>query len=339
MLTEKENYLMTLGGEIPDWIPRYSIVKLEGMDDPATVMCAPSILNEFRVRGYGRDIWGVEYVATKETGGAMLPKPGEFILKDIRKWRDVIKAPDITGIDWELMVKEQIARSGINRKKSALVFNMHAGYFQNLMAFMGFTEGLMAMYEEPEEVMALFDYMCDFYCTVAEHCMPYYQPDVFSLMDDTAAWGAPFISAGMYHELVFPYLNRQAKFGRDAGIPINMHNCGKSACFIEDWLAMGVTAWDPAQTCNDLDTIKATYGDRLTIVGGWDSAAAGLLSTDVTDEEIYNSVAETVGRLAPGGRYVFCGSFLGAVDDQEMIRKNRVLDKAVNEICHNFYRS
>ena len=30
------------------------------------------------------------------------------------------------------------------------------------MAFMGFTEGLCAMAEEPEEVYALFDYMCDF---------------------------------------------------------------------------------------------------------------------------------------------------------------------------------
>ena len=43
---------------------------------------------------------------------------------------------------------------------------MHAGYFQNLMAFMGFTEGLLAMYEEPEEVYALFDYICSFYCEV-----------------------------------------------------------------------------------------------------------------------------------------------------------------------------
>jgi hypothetical protein len=38
------------------------------------------------------DIWGVDYTATESTDGMALPTPGKFILQDITKWRDVIKA-------------------------------------------------------------------------------------------------------------------------------------------------------------------------------------------------------------------------------------------------------
>jgi hypothetical protein len=42
--------------------------------------------------------------------------------------------------------------------ETAIVYHMHVGNFQNLMAFMGFENGLCAMYEEPEECLALFDF-------------------------------------------------------------------------------------------------------------------------------------------------------------------------------------
>jgi hypothetical protein len=116
-----------------------------------------------------------------------------------------------------------------------------------------------------------------------------------------------------------------------------MHNCGLSECFIDDWLSIGVNAWDPAQTCNDLDGIKRKYGNKLVLMGGWD-ARGNLASPDVTDEEIRLSVQDVMDRLAPGGGYAFCGGFLGAVDDTEVARKNSVLFKAVREIGRSFYK-
>lgn len=68
------------------------------------------------------------------------------------------------------------------------------------------------MAEEPEEVYALFDYMCDFYTEITRQIIGYVKPDVLTMMDDTAAWRAPFISKQMYHDLVLPFHDRQAKF-------------------------------------------------------------------------------------------------------------------------------
>jgi hypothetical protein len=51
------------------------------------------------------------------------------------------QAPDLSGIDWETMAKKDLERLNIDRRQTALSFGLHMGFFQNLMAFMGFSEG------------------------------------------------------------------------------------------------------------------------------------------------------------------------------------------------------
>ena len=337
MLTEKENYLKLLGGEQPDWVPHYTFVPVPGSTMPvATHMHEPPILIPHRVNNGGPDIWGVNYVPTYETGEALIPEPNNFILTDIRRWRDVIKAPDVSGIDWEAMVKKHIEMSGIDRTQTALALNLHFGYFQHLMSFMGFSEGLMAMHEEPDEVMDLFSYMCDFFIDVAEKTIDFYNPDVLTFMDDTAAWGAPFISPGMYKEMLVPFHDRWAKIGRDRGLKMTMHNCGKCEGILDCLVDMGINLWEPAQTCNDLAAVKAKYGNKLAIGGGWD-ARERLLDADVSDDEIVASVEDTFNKLAPGGGFAWCGGFLGPLGDEDIIRKNKVLHDAVAKLAHKVY--
>jgi hypothetical protein len=336
MLTEKENLLMTLRGETPEWVPRFVIFPIPG-STPANLVCFPSILNRHLVNHGGKDIWGVTHVPTYETGGALIPEPNNFILKDVTKWRDVIKAPDLDGIDWEATVKKDLDFCGIERSQTALALSLHNGYFQLLMEFMGFTNGLCAMYEEPDAVKELFAYLSDFYCTVLEKTIDYYNPDILMTADDTAAWRNPFISPEMFREFLIPLYDRQLKFARDRGLPITFHNCGKCECFMDDLYNIGVTMWDPAQTCNDLDGFKRKYGNKLVLAGGWD-ASGRLLDDDVSEEEIYESIRASIERLAPGGGYVWAAGFLGPIDSEACKRKNYIMDKAVNEIGRAFYK-
>ena len=337
-MTEKENYLKLLSGEQPEWVPHYTFMPMPGSTKPvATHMHEPPILIPHRINNGGSDIWGVNYIPTYETGYALLPEPDNFILKDIRQWRDVIKAPDISGVDWEGMVKKHLEQSGIDRSQTALALSLHFGYFQHLMSFMGFSEGLVAMFEEPDEVMELFTYICDFFMEVAEKVIGLYKPDILTMMDDTAAWGASFISPQMYKEMLIPFHDRWAKMGRDRGLKITMHNCGKSEGILDYLVEMGVNAWEPAQTCNDLVVVKAKYGNKLVIGGGWD-ARGRLLDPDVTDDEIIASAEETFNKLAPGGGFMWCGGFLGPIGDEEIRRKNSVLHGAVERLAHSFYK-
>ena len=339
MLNQKENYLRTLHHQIPEYIPKYTFGILPGdPSNPPNCILEPEILADHRWRGGGKDHWGVEYISSPETAGALIPKTWDYILPDITKWRDVIKAPSLEGIDWEAMAKKSIDHCNVNREETAIALNLHFGFFQNLMAFMGFEDGLMMFYEEPEEVEELLDYICTFYCTVCEKIIDYVKPDVYTMMDDTASALNMFISPDMYREFLVPCYKRQAKFGIERGLPITFHNCGHCEAVIPDMVDFGVTAWDPAQPMNNLKKIKADYAGRLTINGGW-HADGRLLSADCTDEEIRQSVYDTVNMLAPNGDFCWMGSFMGTgPKDTVSAHKNKVLSETFEEIRYTFYK-
>jgi uroporphyrinogen-III decarboxylase len=203
---------------------------------------------------------------------------------------------------------------------------------------MGFSNGLMAFYEEPDEVKALMEYMCDWYLKIQAAYIDYLNPDIITDMDDTAAWAQPFVSPAMFREFLLPYHSRQVKVGRDRGLPITFHNCGRAEDFMEDLVGIGVCAWDPAQTSNDLDAVKKKFGNKLCLMGCWDSRGR-LLEKDVTDDEIRESVHQAFDRYAPGGGYAFCGGFLGPMDDAEVMRKNIALHTEVAAYGKTWYKT
>ena len=92
-LTEKENYMMLLRGEQPEWVPHYVFGPNPlGKATPVS-MVGPSFLHRHLFEpGVRKDIWGVTYVPVPEANDSKIPEPNNFILKDIRKWCDVIKA-------------------------------------------------------------------------------------------------------------------------------------------------------------------------------------------------------------------------------------------------------
>ena len=333
MLTEKENLLMALRGEVPEWVPR-NMYPSPG-HPPASAGAGPSFLNARRTPQGGFDIWGVEFVTTKDTGGMAIPKPGRFILDDITKWRDVIKAPDISDIDWETMAKKDLAR--IDRSQTAVSAMVHVGYFQSLCNFMGFNEGLMAMIEEPEEVYELFEYMSSFWVQICSKIRDYYKPDIWGVTDDTATATNPFISPETYRNLVKPFHKREAAFGVEMGIPVDMHNCGRCEDFIDDWLDIGVTCWNPAQTMNDLKGIKKKYGNKLVLEGCWDSSGpAGW--PGATEEVVKPAVRDTIDAYAPGGGFVFWASTYGAPDDEDFLNRKRWITEEYDAYGRTFYK-
>lgn len=336
-MTEKENFMTVVRGDVPEWVPMYSFGQSPPGKIPPTAHVGPSfILAHLFAEGPAKDIWGVNHVPVVEANGAKIPEPNNFIIKDIRKWRDVIKAPDISGFDWETMAKKDIEALGIDRKNTAVIYGL-GGYFQQLMSFMGFSEGLCAMYEEPDEVKALMEYLCDFYMEVGEKTIHYYNPDMVSIIDDTATWQNPFISPEMYRDLIKPYHARQASLGTDLGLAVDMHDCGRCEDFIDDWLDFGVVTWNPAQTSNDLAGIKKKYGNRLVIVGGWDSRGE-LARPDATEEMIREAIYKTMDTYAPGGGYAFCGGFLGPLGDELTKKKNQWVADAAESYGRIFYK-
>lgn len=315
-------------GEMPEYVPNYNLFAWRAQ-------CSFLFKNR-ELNGKGFDVFGVEFVGTKEADGAALPKPGSYILDDITRWRDVIKAPDLSNIDWETMAKKDLAH--IDRRVDPAYCFTHNGYFQALMNFMGFTEGLCALHEEPEEVYALFDYLCDFYCEIEKNLIQYYKPDYINLQDDTATAQNPFISPQMYRDLILPFHKRQADIARAHDIPLSMHNCGRCEDFIDDWLEIGISAWDPAQVMNDLPGIKAKYGRKLALVGCWDSS--GPVSWPSSDDQLLrDALVEYVDTYAPGGGFCFAAYIMGSTVDENSRRKLGIIADFYQNYAKNWYQT
>ena len=337
-LTPKENLIRLLHGELPEWVPSYSYYgPLPGVDDdPPNMSVRLKFMAGTRSADGGKDLWGVPYESVDLVGGFSLPKPGDFILKDIRDWHKVIKAPDISGFDWEQLVKDELDNLPFSRERTAVMYAPGGGMFMHLMAFMGFNEGLIAMYEEPEAVKELFSYIHEFYMTVSGKVIDLIKPDIISLGDDTAAERAPFISPEMYREFLIPYYHDYAKYGVLRGLPINMHNCGKSGEFFNDIHKIGVTSWEPVQLTNDILEIQKKFGRRLVIGGGWEGRGR-LTEPDVTDEEIRESVRACMDKYAKNGGFMFAAAYTpGQINDTRTAHWNEVLQKEAYDYGHEF---
>ncbi|GHV15834.1 hypothetical protein FACS189493_0380 [Spirochaetia bacterium] len=346
-LSPKENYLRVGYGKDPEWIPNWTM----GMPGPGAcaTMVMPSILGGPMGPGPGApgekprtewvDPWGVTYVANEETGFAGLPKPGHFILEDVTQWDKVVKAPKLPDnfytSDWEAMAKKDMEK--IDRSQTGVLTMGGFMPFQQLVAFMGFTEGLCALIEEPEAVKELLNYITDYYIPINDKIVEFYKPDIVYLLDDTASKYDPFFSLKVYQDIFVPIYKRLTKSAVDRGIPLQFHNCGRCEDFVPDMIDFGVRFWDPAQTKNDLLGIKEKYKGKIAICGGFDFVPPG--DGDITEELVRSKVRETIDKYAPGGGYAFCGGILGRAGAQEQTTKiNGWVQDEVAKYGANYYK-
>jgi hypothetical protein len=295
MLSEKENFLRTLRGEVPEYVSRYSFFW----------RMQPSILEGERVNNVGKDPFGVEWTKEGSSIDGAMPRNDYFILDDIRKWRDVIEFPDYSGVDWEAMAKKDL-----KDRDPALPLGVKScatlGFFQTVISFMGFTEGLIACLEEPDELKELVNYLCDCYLSYADKVLQYYKPDFIGFGDDIATDRAPFVSLETFRDIFAPVWRRYIKYFKDRGYLAVCHCCGRFEPFVDDLVDMGFNMWEPAQAMNDLVSIKKKQGNKLVICGGLDSKLI-LPYGEVTEEECRSIVKTLLDDLAPGGGYAFPG--------------------------------
>ena len=330
-LTIKENFMRLMSGEMPEYIPKF---EMDGW------MLAPSVKigNGYtKEDGTRVDHYGVEYTSVPTAPGqAAMPTPGKIILEDIEDWEKVIHTPEIPDdIDWETVAKKDLEK--VDRVNRPVM--MEAGaYFQPLMGFMSFTEGLCAMYENPEAVYDLFSYLSEYHLKLEKILLQYNKPDVWYLLDDNATKLNPFISPEMNRQLVIPFQKKQADLARDAGCRVLMHDCGRCEDFIDDWLEIGISAFDPAQIQNDLLGIKAKYGRRMALIGGWDYQGPPSWPT-TPDEEMMEAAKNYVDTLAPGGGFAWEAGCIGSVDDMECKRKDAMLQQFYEDYAKPWYKN
>ena len=332
MLSKKENYMRLLRGEMPEYIPA-----TRDASNAAGVRFGPDLgglMTEWE--GERKDMFGVPYVRELNANNGPIPKPGEFILEDITKWRDVIKRPEVLdNIDWQLCADRDLPKYDPETMILSGGASVGNGYFQMLVAFMGFDNGLIACYEEPEEVKDLLNFILELNLELSKNFIYYYHPETGGGGDDIAHERAPFVSLPMFEDIFEPVWRASIAPYVESGILTSHHNCGMFQDFVPHIVAMGYNAWNPAETMNDLVAIKKRF-PKLAICGGFDGNGY-VCYPETSEEAIRAYVREVCDLYAPGGGYAFGGNIMGAPGDESVAERVGWIYDEFEKIRYSYY--
>ncbi len=161
---------------------------------------------------------------------------------------------------------------------------------------------LIAMYEEPEWVVDMFNTYLDRCIALFERVWDAgYKFDAIYWPDDMGYKGTTFFSNDMYRELLKPVHRRAVEWAHNRGIYAHLHSCGNVMSRIDDLVEIGIDCLNPLEVKAGMEplTLKEKYGDKLTLHGGinavlWDDRDA-----------IVSAIEQTVPVLKQNGGYIF----------------------------------
>ncbi len=308
MMNKRENYLALLNHEPVDWIP-VLIADWAWVGGQAETW-------ENGPAGGGLDGFGNGWIPTSSAAGQPALDPFNIPLEDPCDWQDVVKFPDLDAIDWEKYAEEQLAPW--NRDEMVIEYHTWNSVFLRATHLLGFENALCAFIEEPEAMFDLCDAIADYKIRLLERVKKYINPDSYVHYDDVATGKSLFMSDDVYRKFIKPAHKKMNDAARAMDIIPVSHICGKCESIIEDVIEEGAVAWQAAQPSNDICGIIEKYGDKLAVIGGYDTQGpAGM--ADCSDEMCVAEVARCMDEYAKYGRsYGFFGLRLGKVPDEVM---------------------
>lgn len=325
MITEKENYLMTMRGQQPEWVPYYR----DACDWVMPFILLDHVRNQTMV-----DYFSVPWTINE---AGPIADTRVQVMENVCDWKKYVHLPDLDSVDGEAIAKIDMADHTPEKAVASLcMVTIGGNFFIPLMNMMGFENGLCAFYEEPEAVKEFFEYLCDYEEKLVDWQVKYYNPDVMIIADDFCAAGGPMISMDTYNEFLRPLYKRLIDRIHSHGRICEFHMCGKGEKFIEDLVSLGVTAWEPAQPLNDLKALKEKYGNKLVFNGVWFTGSkAGL--PGASEDVVRQSARDVIDQFAPGGGLVFWdGDPVGQSPD--MLQKMVWLHDEATKYGKTFYQ-
>ena len=315
-MNPRENFLAVMAHKKPEWVPVYS----------KPVRWNVGFLDEFEKgpAGGGKDGFGVDWL-WDDVGP--VPSTARFQLTDITKWREQTHFPDLDSINWE----EKAAREleGADRENCVVEYSMGNGPYERLLALMGLEEISCAFYEAPEAVADYLDAWAQYKLHHIELVAKHYRPDFISIFDDVAYENGLFVTKEIYRTLFSPIHKRLNDAIKAHGIQPIRHCCGKAEPLVEDFIREGAVAWSSVQPNNDIVSILQKYGDRLTIIGGFDGNGAPA-RPDATEEMRRAEVRRAMDTYAPYGSYMICNLIVSGPTPEDSKRMTfEVVDEAL----------
>lgn len=325
-MTAKEIFLEMLN---PDAKPERLLIQYEALNlwlaDPVN-----GYLMAGRQPGMTKkDRWGVT-VTWPENHPGQQPITTEDVkvLKDITRWKEFVTAPDVEANcreGWEECVAAARAATGDDRLLCAF---SGTGLFEQCHFLMGFADTLTNLYEHPDEMHELIDYICEYKLKIMKLYCEKMHPDAVFFHDDWGAKTQLFMSPDMWREFFKEPYRRIYGYLRSQGVITIHHADSYLSPIVEDMAEIGIQCWQGVLPENNISELQERLKGRLILMGG---IGAAIDTPDSTEEEIREYVSKALAEYAPGGHFIpsitygLAGTIFKHVDpiiDEEIIRYN-----------------
>jgi len=175
------------------------------------------------------------------------------------------------------------------------------GWLRN---WMGLERISVALYDDPEWVQEMMDYLVDFCCACGRRALEEVDLDYVLLWEDMAYKTGPLISPEMFRRFMLEPYRQLTGFIQDRGVDlIIVDSDGHAEPLIPLWLEGGVNGFYPIERAADMDAVRLRerFGRELRLLGGIDKRAMS-----AGPEAIDAELARVAPLLREGGYIPWC---------------------------------
>ncbi len=301
MATPKEIFLELLKS---DGRPERQLVQYE-----ALAMMLPDPINAY-LRGNRKpgttsvDRWGTTIMFPENAPGATPHiTPENKVCPDITHWREYVHAPDLEANcteGWELCLANSKAAAGDEKLTAGF---MGTGIFEQCHFLMGFEDTLTNLYEHPQEMHELIDYITEYRINYVKMLIDKLHPDAIFSHDDWGAKESLFMSPEMWREFFKEPYRRFYGYIRSRGVIAIHHADSYLVPIVEDMVEIGIQVWQGVLPENNIPALQEQLKGRMVLMGG---IGAAIDRPDSTEEEIRTYVKNTLETCCPGGHFIPC---------------------------------
>ncbi len=197
-----------------------------------------------------------------------------------------------------------VAKSNI-KDNIAHVF-VQPGPFRESWTMLGSMEMLLYYYMKNERfVLDLSRVVTDYIIEVVEKAADL-GANVIALDGDLAFSDTTLMSPAQYEKFILPFQKDIVKAAHNRGLKIIKHSDGDMWPIMDGTVEAGFDGFHPLQPqCMDIGEFKKKYGKKLCMLGNIDCT---YLLPFGTEDEVEQTVKETIAAAAPGGGYIISSS-------------------------------
>jgi uroporphyrinogen-III decarboxylase len=295
MLTRRQNFLETIrGGKPGRFVKQYEALQLlmgpnYAAGNPISAASASPAPGGSAVNSWGVTVKWIE----GHPGPFPVHDAAHKVVKDVAKWKNVVKMPktDYTGAEWEQYAK--IAEA-VDKKEYFSTVTFFCGVFEQCHYLMGIDDCLAALYDEPEAMHELIDYITEFELKYAEGVTKYLKPDALFHHDDWGTQISTFMSPEMFDEFYLPAYKKIYAYYKSHGVEVIVHHSDSyAATLVPEMIEMGVDVFQGCITTNKVPELVKKYGGKISFMGDLNN---GVMDKEDWTKELVRSEVERACR-------------------------------------------